>query len=175
MMQHGRISGASLIISGLRACHGMALSVLYRWVRWGHSPSEAGPGGIAEEAPGPGTEPPTASALEPTNGGERRAKGTLCKLLARSGNHTSCASGIPGAQAHPRSDIWQFRLWPESVRTSIELPAVGPAIWGAGPPPIPPTAGLTSAQARARALPFRALATRHFAATRRATVPRNSW
>src|ERR1019366_6790405 len=106
----------------------------------------------------------TASALEPTNGGERRAKGSLCQLQARSGNHTSCASGIPGAQAHPRSEIWQFRLWPESARTSIEFPAVGPAIWASGPPPMPPKAGLTSAQAKARALPFRAPATRRFAA-----------
>ena len=31
--------------------------MLYWRVRWGDSPSEAGPVGIAEEAPGPGTDP----------------------------------------------------------------------------------------------------------------------
>jgi hypothetical protein len=48
----GTIWRVSLITSGLRACLGMVLSVLYRWVRWGDSPSEAGRGLLRRKAPG---------------------------------------------------------------------------------------------------------------------------
>src|ERR1019366_4143260 len=62
------------IISGLRASSGMVLSVLYRGCGGAIRRRRQGLVGIAEEAPWPWYGALTAPALEPTNGGERRAK-----------------------------------------------------------------------------------------------------
>src|ERR1019366_204542 len=88
VMRFGRIWVVSLIINGLRARRRMALSVLQRWCGGAIRRRRHGGGG-----PWPWYGALTASALEPTNGGERRAKGTDTKFPAQfAGNWLS----VPG-------------------------------------------------------------------------------